>query len=368
MEEKFIFTIIVSKDSLDFSLPLNGFSTTGIRGGVSYDWIIDWGDNNLELKVGTSFKLPKVNLGWISHTYSEEGVYQITIRPNKDHFGWMRAWGCYTYPDIDDIYQSNALYTKYEIAYKIVSFDYVTNKSFMASKTSYGDYYMANIYCSSITTCVNEIKTVSEDNIVHIGNNFKSSQYSNCIHLLKAQEEILPVNIKHIGSGFLDGQYASCISLQNSAKEFLPSSVIVIEDFFRCNQYAGCHNLHLAAAEYLPDTIITIKEAFRKYQYAGCISLLSPPDECLSDVISIRDFFRAYQYATCINLKEIAKERMSNSIMYIGAGFRHKQYSNTRLNLLNTNYYAYTSPFRKLDKVDKIPYDMLNLTSDSFLV
>jgi hypothetical protein len=77
--------------STTFLVPISG--THGSVANTSpYDWIINWGDG-----ISTTEKGPGSNTGGISHTYSNAGQYQITIRPNGTATtGWLNAFGAYT--------------------------------------------------------------------------------------------------------------------------------------------------------------------------------------------------------------------------------------------------------------------------------
>ena len=328
-EEKFVFTIDISEDELDFFISLNGYGTNGLRGNISYDWNIDWGDGISENKFGiSSSKDSKIN--WIQHTYNTAGIHKITIRPTKDDFGWMRAWGMHgANSDMQKIYKNS---------YKIISFDYITNKSFMQSETSYGDYYMAHICLSAITKTANEIKTSNENKITHVNDFYRRSQYSDCVHLLTPAVEELPQDIISIGNSFRDGQYNCCASLRNIATEYLPE-VLTIGDAFRTCQYYNCLSLTDAEGESLSNTVESIGKNCRKYQFAGCINLRKAATEnALSyNLKSIGDGYKAYQYGACFNIVHVQVQYTLPETLVIGNFYRYKQYSK-KVPTLKVNY------------------------------
>ena len=328
LEEKFVFIIRIPKDSLDFYIPLHGFNTEGHR-KAKYDWYIDWGDGNKKNYTGlsSSSKLLKnkkiLHNTNIIHYYSKPGDYIIIIRPNKDDYGWMRAWG------FGSSFGTFNYYSKYTLDYssnsnKIISFDYVTNKSFMESKSAYGIGYMRHMCCGTdIIQPIKEIKSVSDDQIYHIDDYFKAHQYKGCKNLKITENEYLPDNVTTIDNYFRSAQYDACIHLQTTTKEYLPKYVDTIGHNFRAAQYDTCINLLTAAEECLPNNVVFIGNWFRAHQYKNCIKLQEAAIEKLSSNVTIGDSFRALQYNRCTNM---IMKKIKEFTGIHGNNFRLKQF------------------------------------------
>lgn len=238
LEEKFVFTVDIFKSEPFFYIPLNGCSVDGVEEfphsalyNVPYDWIIDWGDSSIEIFSGIS----STDDIHIKHEFSteENKSYQITIRPNKDDYGWMRAWGFSLKNDEN---------TARKTADLVKSFDYITNKSFMKSETSYGDYYMAFMCMNTgITITANEVQTVSEKNIQHIANSFRFYQYANCMNLEHPAEEVFGPNVTSIGHNFRGWQYSGCKNLSGSTSiSNKIDNIVDVGHGYRSSQFWGC--------------------------------------------------------------------------------------------------------------------------------
>ena len=316
-DEAFVFTVNVPNGDLDFYIPLNGYITSGITQNVPYNWAIEWGDNTTETKSGNS---SNANTNWIQHTYTTQGTYTIIIKPVVDDYAWMRAWSFLT----TVLGNSNMVSNKE----KIISFDYVTNKSFMESNTSYGQNYLRQLATGTkITSPINEVKIINENNITNIDHYFKYAQYYNCTNLISPEIEVLPDSITNINSNFRYQQYYGCSNLTSTATEVLPNSVKTIGSNFRQNQYHSCSKLTTTTVEVLPNGVTNIGDSFRNNQYYSCINISTPAIEVLpSSVTSIGASFRYQQYWGCSNLTSVAIEVMSNGITYIGGSFRQNQY------------------------------------------
>lgn len=218
-EEAFVITANIISSGQVLNLATAGYNSMGTQ-AMPYSWKINWGDGVIETKSGTS--APAMNL--ISHTYSSPNTYKIVITPVSDAYGWMRA-----FTNIDP---------------KIISFDYLTNKSFMISASTHGPFYMAYLCNTSSTTQpITEVKTVDETSVVTIAANFKFNQYYGCAQLLTAEIEQIPSGVQNISSNFKQAQYKNCTNLQNAAEESLPTHVVNIANGFRKEQYSNCTSL-----------------------------------------------------------------------------------------------------------------------------
>jgi len=263
-DEAFIFTLNIAAGSLTFYLPLNGHSVIGIQ-DVPYNWLIDWGDGTTETKSGLS---SSATTNYITHSYLSAGKKTVTIKPIFADFQWMRAYG-FTQVQTGN---ANANTNKQ----KIISFDYVTNISFMESPISFGDYYLYCLACGTgVTYPINEVKTIKEDNIKTIGHFWRASEYQYCASLVGAL-----------------------------ATEYLPNGITTIGDNFRSGQYGGCSKLNQTTPEVLPNGVLSVGNAFRSYQYSNCTALPGYPEVEVfpNSIISIGNEFRAYQYQNDSNI------------------------------------------------------------------
>ncbi|MCL2869791.1 hypothetical protein FWF48_03220, partial [Candidatus Saccharibacteria bacterium] len=95
--ECFAFTINTKLDAqggltntgLTFAIPTNDHG----GGGKPYNWLVNWGDGNIEPVSGTS---SSSGVSAVAHTYASAGQYQITIQPNgTPQIGWFDAFGAF---------------------------------------------------------------------------------------------------------------------------------------------------------------------------------------------------------------------------------------------------------------------------------
>jgi len=315
-DEAFVITVDIPIGNLNFYIPLNGYEISGTQ-NAPYNWIINWGDNITETKSGIS---SSANTNCIQHTYLTSGIYKIVIKPVVNNYQWMRAWGFLT----TTTGNANTVTNKN----KIINFDYLTNKSFMESSTSYGQSYLRQLAINAkIIYPVNEIQTVNENNISNIDNNFRFQQYFGCSNLTTTTLEVLPSSITSIGNEFRSGQYFYCSNLTVPAAEVIPNSITSIGHDFRYGQYSYCSNLTITAVEVLSNNITIINNNFRSGQYNNCHKLTTPTEEVLHNNIgNIGNGFRNNQYSSCYNLTVPAAEVIPNSITSIGHDFRFQQY------------------------------------------
>ena len=85
----------ITGSNTTFRIPTNS-GMVGASTVHAYDWIVDWGDGNIETVSGTN---STTSFG-VLHTYSTPGEYRITIRPNVTNElltpnGWMNSFGFY---------------------------------------------------------------------------------------------------------------------------------------------------------------------------------------------------------------------------------------------------------------------------------
>ena len=297
-------------ENLHVMIPVMGSSPETFSDQVPYNWVIDWGDGIVENKSGLAG-----NIVCLYHDYLTGGVYTVIIKPVVDEYQWLRALGNFD--------MSNTELTADSI-------DYMTNKSLMKSASSYGNYYMDNLFCQSRSLIypANEVKTVSEDGITQIGDNFKNQQYELCYSLTIPEKEWMPPSITQIGSNFRGSQYSRCETLSNSTEEYLSNSITTIGGSFRSQQYYNCSKIQQVSIEVLPDLITNIGSSFRYWQYSGCRAITTPTSEIWSNnIINIGDYFRSGQYLGCQNLLTSTPEVLPNTVRTIGTHFRASQYS-----------------------------------------
>ena len=375
-DEAFVFTVNVPNGDLDFFIPLNGYSILNTQ-NASYNWIINWGDGITETKSGVS---SSATTNWIQHNYLTSGIYKIVIKPVVNNYQWMKAWGFTT----GTTGNANIATNKN----KIISFDYVTNKGFMQFNTSYGNYYLGYLAVGTkITYPINEIQTVSEDNITNINSSFRNSQYYNCSNLIIPAIEVLPNSVTSISDSFRNSQYYDCTNLTTTTPEVLPNSVTSVGDNFRNYQYYSCINISTPAIEVLPNSVTSISNNFRHSQYLSCVKLtITTPEVFPNSITSIGNSFRYWQYMSCSNLTTSAVEVLPDNITTIGNSFRYGQYQicnnllisnhvHIRMNeILNSGTNNYYNMFRYIttkSDVDTIPnykdasgniYPITNLT------
>ncbi|NCC67041.1 MAG: DUF3089 domain-containing protein [Clostridia bacterium] len=91
-DEVFYLRVEIASNGTAFQIPVCGktaYSGSSFTYGVSYNWIVDWGDGNSTEETGSSS-----SNGYIEHTYGKSGTYTIIIRPNGTvSDGWFRAFG-----------------------------------------------------------------------------------------------------------------------------------------------------------------------------------------------------------------------------------------------------------------------------------
>ena len=318
--EKFVFTVEMDEDDdRHILIPLAGLSFEYKDAfDVPYDWNIDWGDGIIQRYTGIN-SVDEL----IGYIYNEPGKYTVTITPIKDDFGWMRAWGNpvekFTFKSNGDVHciwaPDNPKNCKKKLD-MIISFDYVTNKSFMQSETSYGHNYMRGIfaYCSGLTKPANIIKTVSEDKITDTGHNFLSYQYFFCQNLHIPDIEKLHRSIEKVGNHFLAYQYGVCSNLKDAATEGLHDNIISIGNDYRTGQYSCCASLTKTAEEVVPQYIQTIGDAYRTTQYDTCVNLLTVANEVdIPETCNVNEnYFRRNQYRNSINLNKLPEFSKTN--------------------------------------------------------
>jgi len=283
-DEAIVLTVDITYTGNDYIYCVNGGSNT------NYNWIVDWGDGIIETVSGSSSIF---NWYGLTHKYLATGKYTIIIKPVIDNYTWAGSFGVGM--------GSSATWSE------LISVDYVTNKGFMQSNNSYGDYYMSYIYHKTgITYPANEVKTVSEDNITNISPRFKYSKYTSCTKLLITETEWLPPNIISIETMFRQAQYSNCNLLLETSAEYLPDNITTIDNSFRYGQYQNCNNLlisnhvHIRMNEFL-------NGSNNYYNMFRCQTTKSTPDtmpkykDKLGNVYSITNLTPSARKYYCTN-------------------------------------------------------------------
>ena len=334
-DEAFVFTVDILGGDLNFYIPLNGYGIINTQ-NAPYNWVIEWGDGIIETKSGISSSL---DTNYIQHNYLTSGTYKIIIKPVINDYQWMRAFGFLT----GTTGNANIVTNKN----KMISFDYITNKSFMQSSTSYGDYYLRQLATgTNIIYPANEVKTVSEDNIITISNFFKCQQYFKCKNLILTEIEWLPDSIKIINNSFRYQQYAECNNLQYIINEYLSNNITNIGDNFRYQQYCGYFIPPTftvtfdAPNEVMPNTVISIGNSFRYEQYRDSQCKNASLNEAFS--INIKgttgDNFRYQQYYNCTKLIGSTPNEVLPNVTFININFRRNQYGMTNIVLCGNEF------------------------------
>ena len=194
-EEFFAFTINTGSSNT-FAIPtMNAYP---------YDWIIDWGDGTArETASGTG----AVDSNGISHTYTNNGIYRIIIRPNGAMGSWFRAFG----------------------------FGAVTTG---AGTTANKQKLIA--INSTLT-----IAMFAEPNATTVGTYFAYAMFYGCSGLTSLPSNFnLPAGITTVGTYFARQMFYGCSGLTSLPSNFnLPTGITTVGNYFAQQMFFGCSSL-----------------------------------------------------------------------------------------------------------------------------
>jgi hypothetical protein len=192
----FYFTV---QDNGSFELPPRGINGTSTN-YQNYNWIINWGDGNIETASGYGS-----NTAVINHTYSDgKSIHQIIIKTKgTETQGWLNAFGC------GSVAQDAA---------KIISI----NSKITGLMRTMGKYAFYQMFyrCSGLTSIPSGLlpATILEDSCYY-------QMFNYCTGLTSIPSGLLPAtNLKaNCYNRFFNG----CTGLTSIPKDFLPATTLV---------------------------------------------------------------------------------------------------------------------------------------------
>jgi hypothetical protein len=297
--EKLVFVVSVGAGDLSFIIPTSGFAADNTSGSynASYDWTIDWGDDNGMQRVAPGISNAGNASPGIRHDYTSAGKYAITIWPGdgKSDYQWARAFGFFSDNTLSSLSTNKA---------KVTSVIEMPTKGFLQSATKTGHHYLHNTWYG----CTNLIRATVPDTsglkITDLGSDFLNSTWSNCSSLIEAavpdtsawQPAVIP-------GYFLYFTWSKCDSLVTAAVPDTSAwNPTTLDGYFMTNTWERCASLTIAI---VPDTsrwnINTIGGFFMAYTWYACksITVAVVPDTSAWRPTVIENSFFYYTWGGC---------------------------------------------------------------------
>ena len=261
--DNFQFTINSGSDS-KYILPIS--SAAGL--GYSYNWTVDWGDGISTLEVGTGAE----NSG-IIHNYPESYTnYQITIKPNRDEYGWGLPFG-YNYGY--DGSNSNSNKNKLISLDSPMSAKMVCLEESLKAPSHFGSSMFDS--CENLTS----IDGFALPNFTEVSNYFCSSMFQSCVALTSLGTTFTIPNTIIVDdthstdiTAFCEFLFSYCTGLSDLGNFNLPQDIITCGDRFCRRMFYGCSNLnHLNKTFNLPQNIINCGNSFCDGMFYDCYAL-----------------------------------------------------------------------------------------------
>jgi hypothetical protein len=263
------FSITIEGDSFD--LP-----TRGVSGGYttyqSYNWIIDWGDGQVQPVSGTGS-----SSSVIAHTYSFNKNYDIIIRPNGEPVqGWLNAFGCS--PGYTDASKIKSINTP------------ITN--LMRTMTNYA-FRMMFYGCKGLTKIPSGLLPATT-----LASSCYNSMFSGCTGLKNIPSGLLPATT--LASSCYSSMFSDCLGLKKISSGLLPATTLASS----CYNYMfyGCTGLTSLPDNLLPAT--TLNDDCYNYMFQNCTGLDSIPDGLLP-ATTLASSCYYFMFSGCTGLTEI---------------------------------------------------------------
>jgi len=272
--EHFQFEVTVNAGNT-FAIPLSGY-LDGQYTVKPYNWNINWGDGNTEMKASSDAGAPQHsnNSVGIRHTYTSAGTYTITIIPNGSNDAWFSAFG------FPGFVSGAGVYANRDMVTKLISplTPLMTRTQAQLNSGTAPNYEWAGTFSSCTNITMGEKFTFSEswNNIECVGDEFANSMFGGCSGNGFTMNSVfnLPQGIVAVGNRFASGMFSSCSGngfTMNSVFN-LPQGITTVGNLFASSMFYSCSGsaFTMNSVFNLPQGITDASTQFASNMFAGC--------------------------------------------------------------------------------------------------
>ncbi|MDR2956836.1 MAG: leucine-rich repeat protein, partial [Coriobacteriales bacterium] len=298
----FQLTIKTPASGSTFILPTNS-SLLGLGTNKSYDWMIDWGDGNIQYATGQS----SYNNG-VPHTYTVAGAYTISISPNGSTEAWLAAFG---FLQEIEATGSNSSMNKAMVTGIIGPLTpEMTRNSAQINGTADAPIYEWAYLASKCENLIQAPVFVGWDTISSVGNYFGLRMFYHCYNLSTLPVGFnLPRNVSEVGHGFASEMFKECRSLATLPTGFnLPQGINKAGNDFVSSLFSNCESLQALPNGFnFPQQITFADNVFAEKMFENCTSLtLLPNGFTLPQKVTVVGYsFAREMFAGCSSLNQL---------------------------------------------------------------
>jgi hypothetical protein len=269
-----LFSITV-QDNGSFNVPLRG-----VNGGASvyqpYNWLIDWGDGNIEPVSGTGGSSAS-----IAHTYTDGlNTHTIIIEPNGTTQGWLNAFGTGNFDATNSA--------------KIKSINSKINR-LMRTAGQYSHYQMFRS-CVGLTSIPEDLLPAT----VLTGNCYRNMFYG-CNGLTSIPEKLLPSLT--LADGCYMYMFGYCAGINSIPENLLPATDLVANCYR--SMFEACNGLTSIPEKLLP--AMTINSGSYQNMFSECTKLTSIPEKLLPSM-ELFSYCYYMMFYNCTGLTSIPED------------------------------------------------------------
>jgi hypothetical protein len=306
--EFFTFAVRTTGSNESFAIPTSS-SLNMVSTAKSYDWTINWGDNNTEIKTGSSSS----DSDGISHTYATAGDHQITITPNGSINAWLGAFGFASSGGSGANIQTNRD--------KVISVDSEitplmtrTQAQIDGNTAPIYEWQYTFYYCQNPAFKMgNNFKFSTEWNaITTVGEFFAAYMFYYCNGAAFTMNAAfnMPQGITTVGDYFAENMFGYCNgnAFTMGAAFNMPQGITIAGDHFAYQMFYYCNGdaFTMGAAFNMPQSITTVGNSFARSMFNICSGAnftmntgFNLPPGITTDPMSVNTNFCQSMFAGC---------------------------------------------------------------------